>query len=219
MEITVTDGGNKIATATATITVINVNDNPPQILGNLSYTIVNDIQIKIVKLTAIDKDLSDGTVPYVSYNYLKNSLRFDCRTDTYSFVIRIADINDANARSDSEFFIQLKYPCEIVSFAVEEYTGILSMYTLCSVELFPISEGQLGGNSTLRAAAKGNTVWTYCWKFNGVTITCTGQTSYIHLYNLQSANEGKYSVEVTNIAGTLESNPQLLRIFGMKSTM
>ena len=101
-----------------------------------------------------------------------------------------------------------------MEFAVEEYTGILSVYTLCSIELFPIPEGQLGGNMTLRAAAKGNTVWTYCWKFNGETISCTGQTSYIHLYNLQTANEGKYSVEVTNIAGTLTSSSRLLKVFG-----
>ena len=217
LEITVSDGGNKSATATAFITVINVNDNPPQISGDLSYTITDDTQIKIAKLTAIDKDLSDGTVPYVSYTYLENSLRFDCRTDTYSFIIRIADINDANARSDSEFFIQLKYPCEIVIFAVEEYTGILSIYTLCSVELFPIAEGKLGGNVTLRAAAKGNTVWTYCWKFNRVTVSCTGQTSYVHLYKLQTANEGRYSAEVTNIAGTLTSSSQQLRVFGKKT--
>ena len=216
LEITVIDGGNKSATATATVTVINVNDNVPQISGNLSYTITDDTQIKIAKLIAIDKDLSDGTVPYVSYTYFEHSVRFDCRTDTYSFIIRIADINDANARSDSEFFIQLKYPCEIVKFSVEEYTGILSLYALCGVELFPIAEGQLGGNVTLRAAAKGNTVWTYCWKFNGKMISCTGQTSYIHLYNLQTVNEGHYSVEVTNIAGTLRSSTQLLRIFGKK---
>ena len=214
LQITVTDGGNKSATATAIITIINVNDNPPQISGNLSYTITDDTQIEIVKLIAIDKDLSDGTVPYVIYTYLENSLRFDCRTDTYSFVLRITDINDIHARSDSEFFVQFKYPCEIVNFAVEEYTGILSVYTLCDVELFPIDEGQLGGNVTLRAAAKGNTVWTYCWKFNGETISCTGQTSYIHLYNLQTANEGKYSVEVTNTAGTLKSTLRSLRIFG-----
>ena len=217
LEITVTDGGNKSATASAIITVINVNDNPPQISGDLSYTITDDTQIKIAKLVAIDRDLSDGTVPYVSYTYFENSLRFDCRTDTYSFIIRIADINDANARNDSEFFIQLKYPCEIVNFAVEEYTGILNIYTLCSVELFPIVEGKLGGNVTLRAAAKGNTVWTYCWKFNGVTLSCTGQTSYIHLYNLQIANEGKYSVKVTNLAGTLTSSSRQLRVFGKKT--
>ena len=214
LEITVTDGGNKIATASAIITVININDNSPQISGNLSYIITDDTQLKVAKLVAIDRDLIDGTVPYVSYSYIENSLRFDCRTDIYSFIITIADINDLNARSDSEFFIQLKYPCEIVEFAVEEYTGILSIYTLCSIELFPIPEGQLGGNVTLRAAAKGNTVWTYCWKFNGETISCTGQTSYIHLYNLQTANEGKYSVEVTNIAGTLTSSSRLLKIFG-----
>ena len=217
LQITVTDGGNKSATATAIITIINVNDNPPQISGNLSYVITDDTQIKIAKLVAIDKDLSDGTVPYVSYTYLENSLRFDCRTDIYSFIIRIADINDVKARSDSEVFIQLKYPCEIINFAVEEYIGILSVYTLCDVELFPIDEGQLGGNVTLRAAAKGNTVWTYCWKFNGEIISCTGQTSYMHLYNLQTANEGKYSVEVTNTAGTLKSTLRSLRIFG-KST-
>lgn len=218
LRITVTDGGNISATATAIITIINVNDNPPQISGNLSYVITDDTQIKIAKLVAIDKDLSDGTVPYVSYTYLENSLRFDCRTDTYSFVIKIADINDVKARSDSEFFIQLKYPCEIVNFAVEEYTGILSVYTLCDVELFPIDEAQLGGNVTLRAAAKGNTVWTYCWKLNGETISCTGQTSYIHLYNLQTANEGKYSVEVTNTAGTLKSTLRTLRVFGKNTT-
>lgn len=216
LEIVVTDGGDKSATSTAVVTVINVNDNPPQISGNLTYIITDDTQINIAKLIAIDRDLNNRTVPYVSHTYLENSLRFDCRTDTYSFVIRTADINDAKARSDSEIFVHLKYPCKIVTYAVEEYTGILKLYALCSVELFPISEGQLGGNATLRAAAKGNTVWTYCWKFNGKVISCTGQTSYIHLHNLQPANEGKYSVEVTNIAGTLESSSQILRIFGKK---
>ena len=75
LEITVTDGGNKTAKASAIITVINVNDNLPHISGNLSYIITDDTQIKIAKLVAIDRDLTDGTVPYVSYTYIKNSLR------------------------------------------------------------------------------------------------------------------------------------------------
>jgi len=217
MTITVMDGGGRSATVTAAVTVININDNPPQILTQGSHSISSDTQIQITQLLALDNDLENGIVPFVSFTFIVNSILFDRRSNTYSFLINIADINNANSNSTSELFVTLGFLCSVVTFAVEEYSGLLNLYTLCSVELFPLSDGQIGGNATLRATARGNTVWTYCWKFNGQHITCTGQTSSLYLHNLQTSNEGMYSVEVTNTAGSLESDAQLLRVFGEKT--
>jgi len=216
MTITVMDGGGRSATVTAAVTVININDNPPQIFTQGSHSISSDTQIRITQLLALDNDLENGIVPFVSFTFITNSVLFDRRSNTYSFLINVADINNANSNSNSELFVTLGFLCSVVTFAVEEYSGLLNLYTLCSVELFPLGDGQTGGNATLRATARGNTVWTYCWKFNGQYITCTGQTSSLYLYNLQTSNEGMYSVEVTNAAGSLESDAQLLRVFSKK---
>ena len=216
MTIAVIDGGGKSATVTAAVTVVNINDNPPQIFTQGSHSISSDTQIRITQLLALDNDLENGIVPFVSFTFITNSILFDRRSNTYSFLINVADINNANSNSTSELFVTLGFLCSVVTFAVEEYSGLLNLYTLCSVELFPLSDGQIGGNATLRATARGNTVWTYCWKFNGQYITCTGQTSSLYLYNLQISNEGMYSVEVTNAAGSLKSDAQLLRVFGEK---
>lgn len=214
MTVTVMDGGGRSATVTAAVTVLNINDNPPHIVTQGRHSISSDTQIRITQLQAVDNDLENGIVPFVSFTFVVNSILFDRRSNTYSFLINVADVNNANSNSTTELFVTLGFPCSVVTFAVEEYSGLLDIYSLCSVELFSLSDGQIGGNATLRATARGNTVWTYCWKFNGQRITCTGQTSSLYLYNLQTSNEGMYSVEVTNSAGSLESDEQLLRVFG-----
>ncbi|MBL9214710.1 MAG: immunoglobulin domain-containing protein [Opitutaceae bacterium] len=68
-----------------------------------------------------------------------------------------------------------------------------------------------GGNVQFSVTAAGVPAPTYQWKFKGAAIAgATGST--LSLSGVQAANEGEYSVTVTNLLGSVTSNPALLTV-------
>jgi hypothetical protein len=78
-------------------------------------------------------------------------------------------------------------------------------YSLYEAPLFntlPVSQTQTNGvNVTLTASANGTPNLGYQWMYNGIAIAGATGTSYV-VTNLQTLNEGYYSIMATNNGGT-----------------
>ena len=74
-----------------------------------------------------------------------------------------------------------------------------------SVTVSPLSQTAIAGtNVTFTASATGTAPLTYIWKFGGIAIS-GATTSKLQLTNVQTTNEGSYTVTVTNSAGQASS--------------
>lgn len=72
--------------------------------------------------------------------------------------------------------------------------------------------GTMGGTATFNVHAEGMAPLVYQWKFNGTNLV--GATrSELTLTNLQSAQQGSYSVEISNLAGSVQSSDAQLGLF------
>ena len=103
-----------------------------------------------------------------------------------------------------------------VLYVVSAYGNVVMRGALDSRPTFtsqPQSQSILaGGNVTLSAAGSGGGL-SYQWKFNGVAIPgATGST--FTLTNAATNAAGDYTVEITNSAGALTSNPARVSIVG-----
>jgi hypothetical protein len=68
-----------------------------------------------------------------------------------------------------------------------------------------------GSNVTFAASATGTPPLSYQWQFNGADIPAASATS-LSLINVQSANNGSYTLVVTNPVGAITSSPALLTV-------
>jgi hypothetical protein len=100
------------------------------------------------------------------------------------------------------------------------YFGIDDVGLYSIVQVSPIIDTQpisqtvsLGGEVTLAVAAHGTPTPTYQWKFGSTVLTGeTGPT--LTLRDVTAASEGDYTVTVSNVAGSVDSLPAHLTIFG-----
>ena len=75
-----------------------------------------------------------------------------------------------------------------------------------------------GGNVTLTAIASGTAPLRYQWNFSGAPITGATNNSYT-LTNAQTANTGNYTLVVTNVGGSVTSNPSWLIVYPPQATI
>jgi uncharacterized lipoprotein YddW (UPF0748 family) len=66
-----------------------------------------------------------------------------------------------------------------------------------------------GANTTFSVGVTGAMPLSYQWRFNNAILTGATASSYT-LFSAQTTNEGDYSVVITNVAGTVTSNPAFL---------
>jgi hypothetical protein len=64
---------------------------------------------------------------------------------------------------------------------------------------------------TFTVSAGGTAPLSYQWRFNGTNIPGANLSSYTRM-NLQPSDSGNYSVQVTNVAGTITSSNALLTV-------
>jgi len=75
-----------------------------------------------------------------------------------------------------------------------------------------------GGSITMAAPAGGLAPLRYQWRFNGVNIA-NATNSALTLSNIQTTNAGNYTAVVTNSAGSITSNPALLTVNPLFTTV
>jgi uncharacterized delta-60 repeat protein len=105
------------------------------------------------------------------------------------------------------------------SILIEQVAGY-SVPTPPAIITQPISQAVLAGqDASFAVVATGSAPLSYQWRFNGGNIS--GATASSHwVASAQPANEGTYSVVVTNVGGSVTSNPAMLvvtNVFGLVS--
>ena len=104
--------------------------------------------------------------------------------------------------------------------------AVTSQVAVLSVNLSPVITTQpasrtavVGGSTTFSVVASGTSPLAYRWRFNGSSLTDGGQISgasspILSIGNVQAANAGGYSVQVSNVAGVVTSQVAVLTLPG-----
>lgn len=196
LTIGATDGGGLSTTTNATIYVINENDNIPELRPPFAVT-VNDVPVRnVLSLKVIDRDT------------LHPQVTFSKETDvivlnrTYSFIVKATDSLNHTLYSTANISITITYPCTHVDFFLNHYTGMITMYTLCSVSLSVPAQITSHSNVTFHCNAISNSPLMYCWKYARRSRGCNTalDDNTLVLYDVTAKHSGRYACQVTNIA-------------------
>jgi len=96
--------------------------------------------------------------------------------------------------------------------SVPSTTAILMVNTPPAITTQPASQTIMAGqNATFTVVATGSPAPTYQWRKNGSNLSGATNSSYTKT-NAQFADQGNYSVVVTNVAGSVTSNNAVLTV-------
>jgi hypothetical protein len=97
--------------------------------------------------------------------------------------------------------------------SVTSSVAILALGGAPNITQQPVSQvGYLGASVTFTVTATGDPPPSYQWQKDGAPITGAGDASLV-LTNLQATNAGRYTVVVTNAAGSITSSNAYLTIY------
>ena len=194
--IKATDGGGLSATTTGTIYVINENDNAPELQPPFTVTISDVLVIKILSLTVIDRDTPQPQVTFSQQTEVFAS------NGTYTFMVKATDSLNNTLYSTASVFIVITYPCTHVDFFLDKSTGVITMYTLCSVSLSVPAQVTAHSDVIFECNAVSNSDLEYCWKYEGRSRGCNAalNDNALVLYDVTARESGRYACQVTNLA-------------------
>ena len=202
--------------ASVVVFVINVNDNPPNLVSPGGNVIVTAPETNnFFNLSALDPDDPANPNPHVEFFIISQQpLNKDNISAQYRIFIRVQDRNDPTSYSVGNHTVVLTFDCNLVAFFVDRYSGELSLSTLCSLEIEAPPSVPVGSSVTLRCLAVGNAVLVYSWYQGAVLVARTGTYSTLALRNVSMSAGGQYSCEAQNAAGLLASSPKSLEVVG-----
>ena len=217
LTIKATDGGGLSATTTGTIFVVNENDNPPELRPPFTVTISNVSVTKILSLTVIDRDTPQPQVMFSQETEVFVS------NGTYTFMVKATDTLNHTLYSTANIVIVITYACTHVDFFLDKSTGVITMYTLCSVSLSVPAQITTQSDVTFECNAVSNSYLEYCWKYEGRSRGCNSalNDNTLVLYDVTARESGRYACQVTNLAKRrLISFPEtVISVHGKRCTL
>ena len=196
LTIKATDGGGLSVTTTGTINVINENDNSPELQPPFTVTIGDVSVTKVLSLIVIDRDTAQPQVIFSQETEVFASNR------TYTFMVKATDTLNHTLYSTANIVIIVTYPCINVDFFLDKSTGVITMYTLCSVSLSVPAQITSRSDVTFQCNAVSNSDLEYCWKYEGRSRGCNAalNDNTLVLYDVTARESGRYACQVTNLA-------------------
>ena len=196
LTIKATDGGGLSATATGTIYVVNENDNPPELRPPFTVTISNVSVTKVLSLIVVDRDTANPQVIF------SQKTKASLINGAYTFRVKATDLLNNTLYSTATISIIITYPCTHVDFFLDRDTGMITMYTLCSISLSVPAQITTGSDVTFQCNAISNSRLKYCWKYEGRSRGCNAalNDNILILYDVTIRDSGRYACQVTNLA-------------------
>lgn len=146
--------------------------------------------------------ITTGTT-YPTYQWRKNGVNISNANAPYYF------INSVTLADSGAFSVIVTNSGENDSSDV----AMLTVYAPATITTQPHDTTVVVGNSaSFSVVVTGYPAPTYQWKKNGITLV-GDTTATISITSAQLTDTGSYTVAVTNIAGTVTSNPARLRVF------
>jgi hypothetical protein len=147
---------------------------------------------------------AEGSPP-LSYQWQKNGTNVAANGNSSSFII--GNVQSTNAGAYSVVITN-------AFGSINSATGILTVVP-GPAPVITVQPTQVivptNSDATFTVTATGAPPLAYQWRFNGSNLA--GETgSALALHNVQPANAGPYAVVVTNAAGSVTSNPALLKL-------
>ena len=194
--IKATDGGGLSATTTGTINVVNENDNSPELQPPFTVTIGDVSVTKVLSLIVIDRDTAQPQVIFSQETEVFAS------NGTYTFMVKATDALNHTLYSTASITIIITYPCIHVDFYLDKSTGVITMYTLCSVSLSVPAQITSHSDVTFQCNTVSNSDIQYCWKYEGRSRGCNAalNDNTLVLYDVTARESGRYACQVTNLA-------------------
>jgi hypothetical protein len=189
--VVVSNIAGSVTSSTATLTVYF----PPGITGQPQDQAVTQGQIATFAVTA------KGSKP-LNYQWYCNGAALSDATDS---TLALSNVQTTLAGS---------YTVTVsnVAGSASSSAAMLTVYVPPSITSQPQSQAVAAGqNVTFAVSASGTTPLACQWYFNGTALAGSG-SSELTLSNVQTSVAGSYSVVVTNIAGSVSSQPATLTV-------
>jgi hypothetical protein len=193
---------NSLGSAASQPATLTVNALPPTITTQPQSQVVNAGD------TATFNVAADGTGP-LSYQWFYNDALIPSATAS-SLILSNATVSEFGSYSVIVSNSAGSTPSDHVSLTV------LSAASGPSIGSQPQSENlYLGDTAHLSVSASGTAPLAYQWFFDGAILS-NANTSTLTLTDVQTATVGSYTVQVSNSAGTVSSDPATLNVQEMR---
>jgi hypothetical protein len=188
-----------VVTLAVTITITGAGGSPPQITGPPTNQTVQAGTNVTFKVTAT------GTSP-LSYSWKFGSTAISGATTSS---LQLTNVQTTNSGT---YTVTVTNSAGSASASVT--LTVNAVATLPTITTQPQSQTVTNGdNASFSVVASGTAPLGYQWKFNGNKLDGATATNYV-ITNVQVANSGDYTVEVSNSAGTVTSSPAHLTVEG-----
>ncbi|MGB0579372.1 MAG: beta strand repeat-containing protein [Limisphaerales bacterium] len=181
---------------------VNVIGDPPTIVTPPASQVVKEGSNVVLSVVA------NGTAP-LSYQWQINGADIPNATSS-TFVL-----NPVVAANAGNYTVRVSNPLGTITSAI----GSLTVQTLPSVTTQPQSQSINHGNTlSLSVIATGTAPFTYQWNLNGAPIAGATGSSYTKA-NATSADQGSYTVTISNICGSTTSATATVTVIGAPPTI
>ena len=227
LTLTATDDAGLNTSTQINITVLDVNDNAPVFLSPPTEVLLSTESIlayETVITTLVAADADTGSRGEFSFALAQvNRLPGDTATELLILVTDFGQVRSghgvAQLSSNHTLRVLVESACLEQNYAIDPFTGVLSGWFLCSVEVMPVEVNlTIGETVAIACHIEKNIDGQYTWFRNGSIITPlipflqSTSSAVLTLFNVGFSDSGEYVCSSRTIFGRHDSPPALVRV-------